>query len=62
MKNKFLFTVILTSACLLIFVIKTIAQDGYKTESFKVSKGGRLTVGLSAGDIQIKTWDKNEVK
>lgn len=62
MKNKFLFTVILTSACLLIFIFKTFAQDRYKTESFNVNKGGKLKVELSGGDIKIRTWEKNEIK
>jgi hypothetical protein len=62
MKNKYLFTVILTTICLLIFVIKAFGQDGYKTESFKVNKEGKLKVELSGGDIQIRTWEKNEIK
>jgi hypothetical protein len=62
MKNKYLLTVILTTICLLIFVIKTFAQDTYKTESFKVNKGGKLKVELSGGDIQVRTWEKDEIK
>jgi hypothetical protein len=63
MKNKFLFTVILTSLCLLIFIVKTFAQEEYKTESFKVSKGGSLKVEISGGDILVRTSNNNnEVK
>ena len=62
MKNKFLFTVILTSICLLIFIIKTFAQEDYTKKSFKVNKGGTLKVEISAGDIQVKTGNDNEVK
>ncbi len=62
MKNKFLFTIILTSFCLLIFVIKTFAQDDFTTKTFKVSSGGTLKIGISAGDIQVKTGNNNEVK
>jgi DUF4097 and DUF4098 domain-containing protein YvlB len=62
MKNKFLFTVILTSICLLIFAIKTFAQDDYTTKTFKVGKGGTLKMGISGGDIEVKTGNNNEVK
>ena len=62
MKNKFLFTVIITSICLLIFVIKTFAQDEIKKESFKVNKGGTLKVDISSGDIKVKTGNDSEVK
>ena len=62
MKNKFLFTVILTSLCLLLFIVKTFAQEGFNTQTFKVSKSGNLRVDLSGGDIQIKTGNNNEVK
>ncbi len=62
MKNKFLFTVIITSFCLLIFIFKSFAQEDFTKKTFKVNKGGSLSVSLAAGDIQIKTWDKNEVE
>jgi hypothetical protein len=62
MKNKFLFTVILTSACLLIFAIKTFGYDDSTTKTFKVNKGGTLKIGISGGDIQVKTGNNNEVK
>jgi len=62
MKNKFLFTVILTSFCLLIFAIKTFGQDDYTTKTFKVGKGGTLKMGISGGDITVKTGSNNEVK
>jgi len=62
MRNKFLFTVVLISVCLLIFIAKTFAQEEYKTESFKVSKGGTLKIETSGGDIQVKTGNDNEVK
>lgn len=31
------------------------------TKSFKVSKGGNVDVSLNLGDVQIITWDKDEV-
>ena len=62
MKNKFLFTVILTSICLLIFAIKTFSQDDHTTKTFKVGKGGTLKMGISGGDIEVKTGNSNEVR
>jgi len=62
MKNKFLFTLLVTSLCLLIFAIKSFAQEDYTTKSFKVTKGGALKVEISGGDIQIRTGNDNEVK
>ncbi len=60
MKNKFLFTVLLTTLCLLIFIAKNFAQNN-KSESYKVNKGGTLKIESSGGDIKVKIWDKNEV-
>ncbi len=62
MKNKFLFTIIVTSFCLLIFIFKSFAQEDFTKKTFKVSKSGSLSVSLAAGDIHIKTWEKNEVE
>lgn len=62
MKNKFLFTIILTSLCLLLFIVKTFAQEEHNTQTFKVSKGGTLRTEMSGGDILIKTGNSNEVK
>jgi len=62
MKNKFLFTVILTSLCILLFIVKTFAQEEHNIQSFKVNKGGSLKVEISGGDILIKTGNDNEVK
>lgn len=62
MKNKFLFTVIITSVCLLIFIVKSFAQTESGTKTFNVNKGGTLNVAISSGDIKIKVWDRNELK
>ncbi|MFH1197700.1 MAG: DUF4097 family beta strand repeat-containing protein [bacterium] len=32
-----------------------------KTKSFKVSKGGELSIKINPGDISISTWEKEEV-
>jgi len=36
-------------------------DDGSRTKSFSVSKGGMLEVTTSRGDIRISPWEKNEV-
>ncbi|MGD8777538.1 MAG: DUF4097 family beta strand repeat-containing protein [Ignavibacteria bacterium] len=37
-------------------------EDEYeKVETFKVSKGGTLKIDVNPGDVEINTWDKNEV-
>ena len=35
--------------------------DGFKTQSYTVSKGGKLDVSLGSGNIHIKAWNKDEV-
>jgi len=54
------------SLTLLVFFMTTInsAQNDElsKTKSFKVNKGGRLTVDVSPGAIRITTWSKEEVE
>ena len=40
---------------------KSLSQDGHKSRSLNVSKGGKLEVRLDIGEIIIRTWDKNEV-
>ena len=62
MENKFLFTLIIISLCLPAFIIKTFAQEDFTKKTFKTNKGGKLSVSLAAGDIHIKTWEKNEVE
>lgn len=48
-----LFAVLVTSL--------TEAQDTMKTKSVNVSKGDNLNIKLGYGDINLKTWEKNEV-
>jgi len=37
------------------------SEEGKDSKSFTVTKGGQLEVNVSGGDIQLKTWDKDEV-
>ena len=37
-------------------------DEGARTKSFTVAKGGNLEVSTGVGDIQINPWDKNEVR
>ena len=61
MKNKTLISIILivVSSFLLSVTIK--AQDGYKTKTVNVEKGGSLKMKVQYGDIIVTTWDKNEI-
>ncbi len=36
-------------------------EEEKDSKSFTVTKGGQLEVSVSAGDIQLKTWEKDEV-
>jgi hypothetical protein len=36
-------------------------EEGVRSKSFNVSKGGTIEVTTSVGDIKISTWEKNEV-
>ncbi len=36
-------------------------DEGTRTKSFTVSKGGTLEISTGVGDVHIKPWDKNEV-
>ncbi len=48
-------------AVLLAVTLTTAGEDGSRSNSFKVSKGGILEVSTSRGDIHVSTWEKNEV-
>lgn len=50
-----------TIAVLLATTFELSADDGSRTKSFNVSKGGTLEVSTSRGDIRISPWEKNEV-
>jgi DUF4097 and DUF4098 domain-containing protein YvlB len=54
----------LLTAALAILSAMTLAsagEDGSRSNSFKISKGGTLEVSTSMGDIHITPWEKNEV-
>jgi hypothetical protein len=46
---------------LLISTFTLYGDDGSRTKSFNVSKGGTIEVTTSRGDIRISPWEKNEV-
>ncbi len=37
------------------------SEEGSRSKSFNVSKGGTVEITTSVGDIRISTWEKNEV-
>ncbi len=60
MKTKLLIIVLVF---LLVGVSQLLADEFENGErTFKISKGGTLTLELNTGSILIKTWDKEEVK
>jgi DUF4097 and DUF4098 domain-containing protein YvlB len=65
MNNNF-FRKIVSAKIISLFIIFSFVSftkaDDWKVQSFKVSKGGNLSVKISGGDIRINTWDKNEVE
>jgi hypothetical protein len=52
---------IATLAALLATTLASAREDGSRSKSFSVSKGGTIEVSTSRGDIYISPWDKNEV-
>jgi len=36
-------------------------EEGVRSKSFAVSKGGTIEVSTGVGDVRITTWEKNEV-
>jgi DUF4097 and DUF4098 domain-containing protein YvlB len=36
-------------------------EEGKESKSFNVTKGGQLEVNVSGGDIELNTWEKDEV-
>lgn len=36
-------------------------EEGSRSKSFTVSKGGLIEVSIDGGDVLVNTWDKNEV-
>jgi hypothetical protein len=48
-------------AALLATTLASAREDGSRSKSFSVSKGGTIEVSTSKGDIRISPWEKNEV-
>ena len=61
MKNKKkVSALMILSLAILTSLNLTLASD--KEASFKVQKGDVLNVEIKQGNINVSTWDKNEVK
>lgn len=58
MKSKIAFAVILIVTAINVYADNT--EKGERT--FKLGKGGSLTLELNVGSIVVKSWDKEEVK
>ena len=54
-------TLIAALAALLAATLALAGEDGSRSKSFSVGKGGTIEVSTSRGDITISPWDKNEV-
>jgi hypothetical protein len=52
---------IVTLVALFITTLASAREDGSRSKSFSVSKGGTMEVSTSRGDIHISPWEKNEV-
>ena len=65
--QKSLFTIVILVCCLVMTASFSFAQRSkddetiVKTSSFKVAKGGSLTISVEAGNVRIIPWSKNEV-
>jgi DUF4097 and DUF4098 domain-containing protein YvlB len=54
----------LIATALVVFLLSIFAlarEEGARSKTFNVSKGGTVEVSTSVGDIRISTWEKNEV-
>jgi hypothetical protein len=52
---------IATLAALFMMALASAGEEGSRSKSFSVSKGGTMEVSTSRGDIRISPWEKNEV-
>jgi hypothetical protein len=52
---------IATLVALLASTLALASEEGSRSKSFSVSKGGTMEVSTSRGDIRISPWEKNEV-
>ncbi len=59
MKAKVIFLLIIS----ILFISSSFAQDSRMEErTVKVNKGGMINIDLSVGDVDLNTWDRDEVQ
>ena len=61
MLNKFTYILIISFLCMFMNSEAQRRDTDIITQSFNVSKGGKLLVKINQGDVFIKTWEKEEV-
>lgn len=54
-------TLIVTIAALCMATLAFAGEEGERSKSFNVSKGGTFEISTSVGDVRISPWEKNEV-
>lgn len=59
MKTKNIYLAIIT--VLLVNIVSYSYENGDFTKSFKVNKGGKLSININSGNINLTPWEKNEV-
>jgi len=52
---------IATIAALFMITLAFAGEEGARSKSFNVSKGGTIEISTSVGDVRISPWEKNEV-
>jgi hypothetical protein len=50
-----------TLVTIMISFLAIAREEGVRSKTFNVTKGGTIEVSTSVGDIRISTWEKNEV-
>lgn len=63
MKNyKSILTFVLVIAVHFVLAAEINPDLDDRTKTFSVTKGGTLEVNIDPGEIEINTWDKNEIQ
>jgi hypothetical protein len=60
MKNQFLSGLVITAILFLLTGFLSLSNASDKDKTFNVSKGDKLDVSISNGDIKLNTWDKTQ--
>lgn len=60
-QRKIAFVILALAAFAVMGFVMAQDEDGEKTASFEVQKGGILEISVAYGDITITPWEKNEV-